>query len=1159
VKEGIPIKLVLSLALAAVVTFLFAVPPPSAVWSESQAAVSQELGSWGRIQAFGEPSGDYLIKDAVSSVSTQFGKQGQILPVIIFLSVSAIFFIATRRVEVTHHHAAPLFACLLIILIPLYGAQAQAATAVQGVSISGKDGFIIDMTKGFRRQTDTVTVKVDVQLDGDSQINNTQVTFSLDSTGVEKQGTCSGTSCEFKDLELTYTGDHHYLVRLYNDTGTLFAQQFMEIYSDTQAPKFTLSKNASVIGAGGQIAVDWKVKDGRDAKSQCGVGINEMKIYQQDFSGAVLETLSGSGECELNGTYIIESSGTGEGDYRICFEASDRFNKTETSLSNCVTYSEDNDPPQAVGIGVFTSDGSETLGYMGPSNKSFMVKINVTGNVDPSTVSFDLASFGLGKVTPSHTQKNDTFHTFSASGNADVSSSFSASVIINGTDEAGNAITPDTLSAGTIQWDETGPKVLSYQSSLGAIDNILQIGSGGNLTAIVQDNMLETEQIRLIFTPESGSSQTFTAENCSESGGSWTCLWDFSGLSLGEGLYNITADPTSTDLFGNLLSNESATAQAMADFTPPELVNYTVNVAHANESLYGEEIVKGDKLQFILYVNDSSQSVTAVTNFSEIITTMPDEVSAACEADGTTSDFVCTFEQTDKIDMAFPYSLEMNITDAMGNSLIGYFLLDIIPFENETDPDYWSLVGTPECSPEMIDREITTLSSQKMYCKFTFQPKGSGISLLSIAMADCVNSTDIDVADYIQGFTQINTDNSTEPWVKIQFKNVPMNITELPMTCPFQIYSKIQGEDDTFVVVENAEIENVSLTIPFYNNPLGTIDQNLEDKVTGAMEDAQGSLLEIVGILETVVDLAEKICGLWSAYQNLVGAYNLFMLTTEKAETAVSVNAPLAETLRKMKERGCVGSDDLSEAVKKKISPESLGNAAKESKKGFSMICGYVNCKYLPRDAEPTTGLDQLDNWQIKGTELLQSIDIGDGYTFGQPSDNASLHSSLNVKDNLILSLITGCLPGIIHGINKYRQTLCMYAYCMNTSAESGFDQSLCSDLKEYSMCMFVFGEIIYALPWTGVISRWLDTLSQVMSNPFAIIGVAWSYTCQTKCALPKIGGETYWACTSFYFLTMLSEAVAEIMGVFEAGELGSDVDWCELMEGDTEGGLLGF
>ena len=112
----------------------------------------------------------------------------------------------------------------------------------------------------------------------------------------------------------------------------------------------------------------------------------------------------------------------------------------------------------------------------------------------------------------------------------------------------------------------------------------------------------------------------------------------------------------------------------------------------------------------------------------------------------------------------------------------------------------------------------------------------------------------------------------------------------------------------------------------------------------------------------------------------------------------------------------------------------------------------------------------------------------------------------VNVKDSLIMSVVTICIPGILEKVKEWKEISCEASVCKYNAIKGGVDPSFCEKQKEYKFCKFVWGEI-FSVPPLAIIEVYKDMIKNLIANPIGILygvgtTVARSYltTCGTAC-----------------------------------------------------------
>lgn len=123
----------------------------------------------------------------------------------------------------------------------------------------------------------------------------------------------------------------------------------------------------------------------------------------------------------------------------------------------------------------------------------------------------------------------------------------------------------------------------------------------------------------------------------------------------------------------------------------------------------------------------------------------------------------------------------------------------------------------------------------------------------------------------------------------------------------------------------------------------------------------------------------------------------------------------------------------------------------------------------------------------------------------------------LNFRDSIILSVLTMCIPGILEGIQKWREVECKYIVCVYNSATAGIGTDGCEKERSFSICKNVVGEL-FAVPPMSFVEYVRKAVAQFLMNP---IGVAFAIAttiarhgvtagCETGC-FPQYASIIIW------------------------------------------------
>ncbi len=149
---------------------------------------------------------------------------------------------------------------------------------------------------------------------------------------------------------------------------------------------------------------------------------------------------------------------------------------------------------------------------------------------------------------------------------------------------------------------------------------------------------------------------------------------------------------------------------------------------------------------------------------------------------------------------------------------------------------------------------------------------------------------------------------------------------------------------------------------------------------------------------------------------------------------------------------------------------------------------------------------------------------------------------NFDVKDSLIGSVITLCLPGVLENVNEYKQLKCQRVVCHYDALSQGLDSSFCDRTYAYQTCTDIVGEV-FNLPFFNVIESLKDAIAEMIANPIGIAVSAGLYVARQ--GLPKCYGiET---CNSItlspqVFLVGFADIASGIQYFKELGDNAPDI-----------------
>ncbi len=180
------------------------------------------------------------------------------------------------------------------------------------------------------------------------------------------------------------------------------------------------------------------------------------------------------------------------------------------------------------------------------------------------------------------------------------------------------------------------------------------------------------------------------------------------------------------------------------------------------------------------------------------------------------------------------------------------------------------------------------------------------------------------------------------------------------------------------------------------------------------------------------------------------------------------------------------------------------------------------------------------------------SYDFGT-HTKGEQDALCGANAGSDVRNSLVLSIVTLCLPGILQKIYDWNQIKCQEVQCMYDAVENHLDPSFCTRTKSYEVCTMIIGEV-FAIPPMAILDYYRKIVSRIISNP---AGILWSVAYNAanlnlKATYPKhspiVGAEAV-----FVGITNIARAVQDLVDIMKYGFFPPGIkngeDYCKDMD----------
>ncbi|MBI2656133.1 hypothetical protein HYX03_00150 [Candidatus Woesearchaeota archaeon] len=998
-------------------------------------------------------------------------------------------------------HFVASFLIVLVLTLPFYTTNVYAT--ISKITAKGGDGI-----EGYAKSTDFLNFNVQASISSDT-ITNDQVVLGSD----VKFDSCAASLSNGSECTLKYPSNGTdsfelksvpFTVNLYKDDKTLDDSKSSTVTIDNKAPQVALSVPQSKFSSQQSVVVNYDVTDYACDDSSCSskcVGIKNIEFYT--LNGAFKQTINpAANDCNFKSSISIDPKTFDDGRNSVFAKATDKFNQVSSETS--VTFTVDSNGPSIVSNSFEISRKGVSISTFSSLGINVDVLVNISGNdLSLSSVTADLSALNpsqnLKNAKASCTLVQDELSTCKWSVELNPKTSGLKTFVVNASDTSGNresAIINKLLSI-----DDKGPVVLSLSTGVEKEGQPLAKSSGNTVIATFDEATgLSPEDVFLNV-----GNNKIMATSCGKET-NWFCVWsnvNFAGAS------SVSVDQGSLDILGIDAAGD-VSLDVTIDNNAPVLRSINISPVGGLVQAFAPFFKIGDKIAVVANLTEDND-VIATADFSRFVSGASN-VAGSCETIQA-DEHICTW-LTDSINLQASDVITFNFSDNAGNSLIVTKSLKTFGLENATVPDFWT--STVECSPETLDRSIGTLTNQRVFCLVSLRPKSltKPVSTVFIGPASCSGDTSI-----IQSMETFNTEvGSTSPVIKLTLKKSDFKIDNASLSCSFQIFSKIGTATD---ITKNPEIENARISLGFFNLPLGELSEEVQNKIDQAKKDAEG-IWKIISALNKLAFYAKKICQLFGIIYNILAIYyTITVLWAGKTDAECSLSVfgftfavcPLSYSI---KTKSCFTQQTAEEVGRKGF--ELTGNT----------FCKFVNCQWAPWILEDVR----------KFTEDTINNLPGAKYFPGGPSGGPGLSSYMNPQTNLVTATLFACIPGIIYSLDKYRQTKCLYADCLqNAVGKEGLPVTACEDQKAYATCKYVTGEIFALIPYTAVLDHFMKKIKEALSNPFTILGAAASAYCYFTCpAPPPTSTVAYTGCAYIKLFSTMGEVIGGVKSIIDEG-----------------------
>ncbi len=1007
-----------------------------------------------------------------------------------------------------------IIAALLIVLvlgIPFYTTSVYAS--INGVSAKGSDGI-----EGFARAADFLNFNVLASISGDA-ITNEQVVLG---SGLQFDK-CASSIGNGSECTLRFPGNGTesfdaksmpFTVSLFKDDKTLDDQKSGSITIDSKAPQVKLG-SLPKFSSQQNVVVEYNATDFACDDPSCSnkcVGIKKIEFYTSD--GAFRQsTEPTANDCSVKSSISIDPKTFNDGKNSVFAKAADKFDQESPEAS--VTFEVDSTGPSIEADSFAITRKGISLSAFSSAGIDADVTISISGNdLNLNSVTADLSALnpatGLKNAKASCASAEDGVSICKWHIELNPKTGGLKTIAVNASDTSGNKVS--TAINKFLSVDEKGPAVKSLSTAAATAEGqFLAKSSGNTITAVFDEATgLSADEVFLHI----GSSK-IKASSCSKET-DWACVWE--NVNFNSDQISVEAD--TSDILGNGISEASYVGITL-DSQSPVLRSINISPVGGISQAFPGFFKIGDKISVVANITEDND-VFATADFSKFISGAS-KVAGSCERIQS-DERMCTW-LTDSVNLQASDAVTFNFSDNAGNALIVTKSLKTFGLENATVPDFWS--NKVACSPATVDRGLGPLLNQRVYCQVSLSPKSAtkAVSTVFIGPASCSGDTSV-----VQNVETFNTEvGSASPVIKLTLKKDDFRIDKADLSCSFNIFSKIGSGTD---ITKNPEIENAKISIEFFDLPLGELSAGVQSKIDEAKKETQG-IGKLIGSLNKLMNVAKKICQIINViYTSVVAMYILTGSLKEleracAASTGFLFSLGACGTVKVLADTQCFGTEGLI------ISADS-------TKKGVGWACDIVTCRQTflwGNDVKKY--IDNLPGARYVGPSAdgkLSLFDYSSNTKIGAGGKPRPLSEYMDPQNSLVVASLFVCLPGIVSGLDKYRQIKCLYADCLqNAVGKEGLPVTACEDQKAYATCKYVTGELFAVVPYTALFDHFMKIIKNALSNPFGVMSIAVSISCGAKCPVPD-SGWSYQLCRGARLLSLAGDAARNVQNIISEG-----------------------
>ncbi|MBW2993586.1 hypothetical protein KY317_03365 [Candidatus Woesearchaeota archaeon] len=967
---------------------------------------------------------------------------------------------------------------LIVLIIPFYSADVYAGSLIVTKSTGSSE-----IDNYFDGLGDSWVIEVEASLGG-AAVTKDMVKAQFDSPEYFHSCTPSGGSykCVWESGLFSSEEDVFSVDVILTDAGQTFTDT-AEIIVDKTSPSIVINRARQRDDI---IEIDVSVNDGNTETSSL---IDRIEFY----SGAMLiDTITNINKIEYSGTLDLDIPKTGTYENQVIIvKAYDRLGHEGVVQSS--EFSFDLGAPvihkESFRIGNIVSDYA-------PSVKTYFdISVDITEAGQLKKVAGDFSDLGAGVSEAGCSRIGDTNVHHCIWANMYVSIDGPVDITITAEDVNDNMasetisklysvdnIAPDIEFIGTTAHYNEKSYVIRNEENILRVE--LREAESGISAENIRMNAINVNPLLDDYLPADKCEQTEDDSTL------WECTWEIMVKKEGTIILVDAPDNAGNELPSSELAQKNRIFLAF-DSEMPEFIDASVT---SLGGLLSEEKPYLQSKDFIRIEARASDNI-GIRGFADL-TDITTEFGERVEADRCTKNegiWTCVWDGIGPVANGYIKNAPIRLVfeDFVGNVVSHTEFVEILATAGDLDyPDYWNM-GDIENYPDAIDRQTTNLIGHRMYFQIPLESGNKNVRILSTSIRSCAGEH---LADY---YLINNQADSKDPYLVLQLEKFAGDVNSLNYECELNIFSRYLNK-----AIEYPEIKKINITMPFYNLPLGQQGHALVKKIDNKKHQLKTGYYGTIGALNEVVKygrLACKILEIWEKIKQVFG----ILTTASDVLRAYPPTKPVAVTT-------CNTAGTVST-----INKEIVG---KKEKFGLKMICDIITCRKaaLVTDAWHDKVLTSYANFKIPYIGSYRTL-LGE-------------KAKPNPYDNLLLSVLTVCIPGIVYNLEKDRQVECRYLYCLEKEVPAGVATiGACDELLRYQKCKYVTGEFFHIFPPTAAVDLLLNKIKSIITDPIGLFNLALTELCHKLC---KDSGGWYYACSIQGWLTYALDLANDLVAV---------------------------